>query len=210
MPAEENEEQLIERARAGDELALERLLIAHSQMLALHIAARLPASLQSVISVEDVTQEAMTHAFLKIDRLRETSPRVFVAWLRAVGETTLMGMIKAQRRRKRGGELHRVPNESPNTTGSLVDLLGRLPGDGATASRQVARREAVVALQVAISRLPEDTRRAIQLHLLQSKSLDETAKELGRTPAAVRSLIHRGKQALSEAMVRASMWLSRM
>jgi RNA polymerase sigma-70 factor (ECF subfamily) len=71
----------------------------------------------------------------------------------------------------------------------------------------VAQGEAVQALQVALAALPADQRRAIQLHLLEGKSLDETATALGRTPDAIRGLVHRGKQALQAAMGRASLWL---
>jgi RNA polymerase sigma-70 factor (ECF subfamily) len=71
----------------------------------------------------------------------------------------------------------------------------------------VARGEALQALQVALAALPDDQRQAIQMRLLEGKTLEETAHVLARTPDAVRGLVHRGKQGLLEAMGRASLWL---
>jgi RNA polymerase sigma-70 factor (ECF subfamily) len=208
MSTDESEQRRVAQARAGDRVALEQLLMTHSSMLSAHIALRLPRSLRSVLSVEDVVQEALTQAFLKIDRLREPAPRAFQAWLKAIGETTLIDAVKAQRRQKRGGELQKMEYHNSTATGSLIELLNQLPDVGVTASRQMTRREAIAALQVAMSSLPQQQRCAIQLHMIQGKSLDETAAEMNRTPAAIRGLVHRGKQALSETMGRASMWLS--
>jgi RNA polymerase sigma factor (sigma-70 family) len=72
----------------------------------------------------------------------------------------------------------------------------------------MARRDAVLAVQVAVAGLPADQREAVRLHLLEGKSLQETAVAMDRTKSAVRSLIHRGKQKLSEALGRASLWFS--
>ena len=183
-------------------------MIEFSDTLIAHISLRLPAALQSRVSVEDVTQQALTQAFLKIGQLRETTPQAFGAWLKAIGEMTLMGIIQAERRLKRGGELRRAGQVQDSCTGSLVDLISKLPGDAHTASQKVARHEAVSALPVGIASLDADHRRAIQLNLIQGKTIEETAAEMERTPAAVRGLVHRGKQNLAEAMGRASMWLS--
>ena len=100
--------ELIQQAREGDRAALEQLLIESSGTLEDHIARRLPISLRSKVSVEDATQQALTQAFLKIDLLREATPASFGAWLKAIGERTVMGVIKAEGRQKRGGRFQQV------------------------------------------------------------------------------------------------------
>ena len=200
--------ELIEQAKSGDQAALEQLLIEFSDSLTAHVSLRLPAALRRRVGVEDVTQQALTQAFLKIEQLRETTPEAFGAWLKAIGEMTLMRIIKAERRKKRGGEFRLAGQIQDSCTGSLVDLIGKLPGDARTASQKVARHEAVAALQVGIAALDADQRRAIQLNLIQGKTIEETAAEMERSPAAVRGLVHRGKQNLADAMGRASIWLS--
>ena len=208
MSPSPGQKELIQQAKSGNRTALERLLVEFSDSLTAHISLRLSATLQRRISVEDVTQQALTQAFLKIEQLRETTPEAFGAWLKAIGEMTLMGIVKAERRMKRGGEFRRAGQIQDSCAGSLVDLIDKLPGDARTASQKVARHEAVSALQVAIAGLDADQRRAIQLNLIQGKSIEETAAEMERTPGAIRGLVHRGKQNLAEAMGRASMWLS--
>jgi RNA polymerase sigma-70 factor (ECF subfamily) len=208
MSSSFGEPSLIERARAGDRLALEELLLTHAGQLSHHIARRLPASLTSVVSVEDILQETLLRAYLEIGKLRDTTPRGFFAWLKSVADLRILDALKAQKRQKRGAGIRRARKDADSPTGSLDELIDRLPGHEATASRLVARREALLALQVGMAGLPEDQREAIRLHILEGKSLDETAAAMGRTSSAVRNLIHRGKHNLAQAMGRASLWLS--
>jgi RNA polymerase sigma factor (sigma-70 family) len=204
----EEEQALIQRARDGDHCALEQLLVGHSVELAAYIARRLPAWLRPHASTEDVMQHALVEAFLKIRRLRDTSPRAFSAWLNAVAEMSLLAFQKTHRRLKRGGRFHRMVGRTNRVTGSVLELLDHLPDEAVTASSKIARQEAAAALHVGIASLAEDQRRAIELHLLEGKSLQETAAVIKRSPAAVRGLVYRGKHKLAELMGNASSWLS--
>jgi RNA polymerase sigma-70 factor (ECF subfamily) len=122
---------------------------------------------------------------------------------------TLIDLVRRETRQARGGQFERQEFASDSVKGSLVDLLAQLPGEEKTGSQIVALEEGVAALQVAITGLPHDQRQAIQLRLLQGKTLQETSAAMDRTPASIRSLIHRAKESLAEAMGRASLWLSR-
>jgi RNA polymerase sigma-70 factor (ECF subfamily) len=199
---------LIDRARAGDRLALEELLLTHAEPLSGYLAGRLPASLSTVVGVEDILQETLLQAYLDIEKLRDTTPRGFFAWLKSVADLRLLDTLKAQQRQKRGAGAHGTRRTADLRTGSLAELVDKLMDQGPTASRLVARHEAVLAIQVGMAGLPEDQRQAIHMHVLEEKSLDETAAAMGRTSSAVRGLVHRGKQNLAETLGRASLWLS--
>jgi RNA polymerase sigma-70 factor (ECF subfamily) len=201
--------KLIQVARSGDRVALERLLIDHAEQLRIHLLRGLPTRVKGTISVEDVVQETLTRAFLKIDRLQGDSPRAFAAWLLAIGDMTLIDLVRKETAQARGGRFLRQELTRDSATGSMVALLEQLPGEEATASRIAASQEGIAALQVAIAGLPNDQRHAVQLHLLQGMTLQETSDALGRSTAAVRSLVHRAKENLAQAMGRASLWLSR-
>lgn len=201
-------EVLIERAKTGDRVALEALLMTHAEELSAHSSRRIPAELQRTFSVEDILQETFLEAFSKIERFRESTPRAFLAWLKAIADVCLLRVIREQGRKKRGGQFHRLENAVDSATGSLAQLVKALPGDGCTASSVVARREAIAALQVGIAGLPPQQRRAIQLHLIEGKSLEETAITLDCTKGAVRALVHRAKQRLADVLGRASKWMS--
>lgn len=75
-----------------------------------------------------------------------------------------------------------------------------------TASCLAARDEGVQALTVAIAGLPDDYRVAVQLRHLEGRSVEEVAKELGRTPDAVRGILQRAKEKLQQAIGRASLY----
>ena len=201
--------KLIKQARNGDRIALERLLIEHAEQLTGHLRRGLPARVKSYIAVEDVVQETLTQAFLKYDRFAGDSPSAFAAWLLAIGDMTLIDLVRKETAQARGGQFHRQEFTGGSTTGSMAELLGQLAREEATASRIVASQEGVAALQVAIAGLSTDQRQAVQLHLLQGMTLQETCEAMGRSTASVRSLIHRAKENLAQAMGRASLWLSR-
>jgi RNA polymerase sigma-70 factor (ECF subfamily) len=201
--------KLVGQARCGDRMALEQLLIEHADQLRIHLLRGLPARVKDRISVEDVVQEALTRAFLKIDRLRGDSPRAFAAWLLAIGDMTLIDLVRRETTQARGGQFRRQELTRDSMTSRMVELLEQLPAEEKTASQIVARQEGIAALQVAIAGLPNAQRQAIQLHVLQGLALQETADAMECTTASVRSLVHRAKQNLAQAMGRASLWLSR-
>jgi RNA polymerase sigma-70 factor, ECF subfamily len=52
----------------------------------------------------------------------------------------------------------------------------------------------------ALATLPETQRKAVELHHLQGCSLDEIARNLGVTKAAVAGLLHRGLKNLRQRL----------
>jgi RNA polymerase sigma-70 factor (ECF subfamily) len=208
MSSAENELALVAEAKRGDRAALERLLLTHSAVLSRYIAQRLLPSMKEAVSVDDVLQETLLHAFLGIGQFEARSPGSFFPWLKAIADVRLLDALKAQRRKKRGGNCRRLHYATDGDASRLVDLIDQLPGNISTASRRMARSEAMAAVHVGIASLPADQREAIRLHLLAGKSLEETALAMHRTKDSIRALIHRGKQKLAEAMGRASIWLS--
>ena len=208
MSSVETVESRIALAKAGNREALEQLLLAYGPQVSQHIARRFLPSLKRVVSPDDILQETLLQAFLGIGTFEQTSAESFCAWLKAIADMRLLDALKAQQRQKRGGQLNQVIARPESQTSWVIDLIEQLPGDASTASRRMARREVVLAIHVAMAGLPSDQREAIDLHLLKGKTLEETAVALGRSTSAVRSLIHRGKRNLGEALGRASLWLS--
>ena len=208
MPCSESEHVSIDQARGGDRQALERLLLTHGAMISSHIERRFPTVIRDLVGPEDILQQTLLHAYLGIDTLKECSREAFIAWIKTIADMRLVDALRVQQRQKRGGKLHRRRLGRDSVTGSLVDLADELADDSPTASSVMARDEAVLAIQVAIAGLPKEQREAVRLHVLEGKSLKDTAAEMDRTMGAIRGLVHRGKQQLAEAMGRASMWLS--
>jgi RNA polymerase sigma-70 factor (ECF subfamily) len=205
---DESDEQLIAKAVEGDEFALGELLLSYAPRLSAYLAPKVPASLQSTTTVEDILQQTFTRAFRRIAQLDPCTPKSLMAWLKTVADHQLQDAVKAQNRKKRGGQRRRVVGPAEAQESSLVDLVELLSDGGRTASQVIARQEAIHAIQIGIAGLPEDQRRAVRLRLIDGKSLAETAEAMDRTPGAVSALVHRAKEHLREVMGRASTWLS--
>src|SRR5687767_14460139 len=97
-------------AAAGDRLALERLLLAHYEELALSIRPKLPTRLQSTQAVEDILQQTFMQAFRDIHRFEARSDASFGDWIGRIAEHRLLDAIKEHDRQKRGGDMQRVEN----------------------------------------------------------------------------------------------------
>src|SRR5262245_58672048 len=84
VEVERREQELIDTARRGDEAALERLLMLHHARMCGDMSARLPARLQSTVSVDDVVQEAYVVVFQEIAAFRPQGSGSFYAWLATI------------------------------------------------------------------------------------------------------------------------------
>lgn len=203
-----SEHSLVEQAIAGDRLALERLLLMHARRLSRHLEPKIPDVLKGVVDVDDVLQQTFLQAFRDIRTFLPSGQGSFYAWLRSIAENRLFDCIREQKRKKRGGDFRRKI-AGPNQGSNAADILDLCSGGKATPSVSIARREMMDAVQVGVACLPEDQRRAIQLHCLEGRSLDETAELMKKTPGAIRALVHRGKCKLQEQLDRSAIWLSR-
>lgn len=196
--------KLVDAAVAGDATALEQLLLTHYAALERHLEPQIPADARKHFGVEDILQTAFSQAFRDIRRFEARSGGAFFGWLRTIADHRL---IDALRKMRRGTANQLSCNHSVNSS-SLAVLLDVVCEDAATPSKRIRRDEALRALHIAIAGLPEDQRLVVRLHCLEERTIEEVAAETGRTEAAVRGLIFRGKRNLAEAMGRSSRWLS--
>lgn len=208
MKSTPDEELLIQRAKSGEVEAWEQLVVRYQGILQDHIRYRYDDCLSGHISVEDILQETLLQAWLDIKSLKRTAPTSFVAWLKAVANRRVSDALKAQQRLKRGGQLRRTANWIADGSASWQDLLDALPAEAQTASAILSEKENAQALQVAVDLLPEAQRTALTMHDLDGMTLRQTADAMKRTVAAVRGLLHRGRQQLAHDLASATSWLS--
>ena len=67
-----------------------------------------------------------------------------------------------------------------------------MAAEEASPSEQAVRKERLDQLAAALARLPDEQRRAIELHHLKGDSLAEVTKQMDRSSASVAGLIRRG------------------
>jgi RNA polymerase sigma-70 factor (ECF subfamily) len=200
--------ELINQAVTGDRAALERLMLDHYAALARQIEQRMPPSLRSAMSADDLVQMTYTQVFVSISSYEPREGASFLAWLIAIAENRLRDCLRAHRRKKRGGGRSPISDgasDSDSRGGKLFDVIA---GSGSTPSQAVARREGIQAIQVAVAGLPDAYRQAVELRFFEGRSVEETAGLMGRTTGAVRGLLDRAKRELRNALERASKYLS--
>ena len=197
--------ELIESAKNGDQVSLERLLLMAYPKVLRHVQIKQPSILKGKVGPDDLVQQAFTQAFLKIKTFEGENEMSFMKWLRVIADRQLQDAVKALTRKKRGGDRKQVTGGGGED--SRLQLLDILAGDESTASRQMSRKESMQALHVSIAELPEDYRLVVLLRYFEGRSLAEIAEELGRSEGAVRGLLDRARAKLRDAMGRASQWL---
>ena len=201
--------ELIDRAVAGDEVATTVLLSAIYPQLQQHLQRRIPRDIQAFIDVDDLLQETQIQVFLNVTTFRCTGPNSFYRWVATVGLYRLRNIIKAQRALKRGGG--RTMGGGPGSTlsGSTHFPMEWLHGPDNTPSHHASRVEAQDALSASLAGLPEHYREAVRLVYLEGRSVQETARLMGRTERAIHNLCHKAKEQLHLAMGSTSRFFSR-
>jgi RNA polymerase sigma-70 factor (ECF subfamily) len=168
--------EAIARAQEGDYAATEYCYV--------HFAGEVHRYVQSIVhdahDAEDVTQNVFVKVFGCLERYDE-SRAPFSAWLLRIARNAALDHLRRRR---------------------------TLPCDGLAARRSAVTKQdpdASATLRDAFETLPDQQRLVLFLRHVLGLSPDEIARELGRTPASVNGLQHRGRSALKAALRRAEM-----
>ena len=158
----------------------------------------LDARLRGKVDPSDVVQQTMLRACVGFDRLRGREPGIVAAWLRKILARTLADAVRDLERAKR--DLDRERSLEGELARSSARLEGWLAADQSSPSERADKNEQLLRLADALCGLPDDTREAVVLKHCRDWTLAEIAEHLGRTPAAVASLLHRGLKQLRELL----------
>ena len=205
---ESSQTDRIKRAVAGDRAALDRLLLDSYEPLVAHVAAKLPPNLRRLVEVDDIVQLVYSQVFRGIGEFELREVGSWIGWLKAISDNRIRDALRSERAKKRGGDFRLLTHVGEGGSRFVEGLVGEYATTTATPSREVARSEAIMAIQVAIAGLSEEYRRVIQLRYFEGCGVDEIAKRLDKTPGAVRGLLHRSKQQIRDALQSASRYLS--
>jgi RNA polymerase sigma-70 factor (ECF subfamily) len=158
----------------------------------LRLLARLEleAHLQGKVDLSGVVQQTLLEAHRDLEQLRGRTEAQLLAWLRRTLANNLTDEI-----RKAGAQVRDVGREC-SLQEALEESSWRLEAwladEQSSPLQQVVRREQLAHLAEALEQLPEDQRRAIELHHLKGQPLVEVAAALGRSRGAVAQLVFRG------------------
>jgi RNA polymerase sigma-70 factor (ECF subfamily) len=180
-----DETGLIAALRAEEAWAYEHVMREHGRRL-LPVARRI---LGSDSDAEDAFQDAMLSAFRSMNRFDGRSK--FGTWLHRIVVNSSLMKLRSRRRRP----------ERP-----IDDLLPRFADDGhridtgplwtTPPSDAIEQREVRDAVLRRIEELPVDSRNVLVLRDIEGVDTSEAARQLGISPGAVKTRLHRARQAL--------------
>jgi RNA polymerase sigma-70 factor (ECF subfamily) len=198
MADTDGDRELAEAAVSGDHDALSELLRLHGPVVRRALAGEFGRVLRGVLDVEDVMQVTYLEAFLRIRHFVPRGDGSFTAWLQDIARNNLRDAVRELRRSKRPQAQRRVELASGVSSASV--LLDRLCGSSDTPSGEAACHEMEEILTGAITRLPEDYRRVVELCDMEGRSTSEAAKALNRSQGAVCMLRARAHDRLRELL----------
>jgi RNA polymerase sigma-70 factor (ECF subfamily) len=178
----DEEETLVERARAGDTAACEALMRRYNQ--------RLYRVIRSVLKADSDVEDAMQDTYLAVLRhLDQFEGRAqFGTWLLRIGMNAALARMRQQTRVLQLDDLPDLDEREPRP-----DLV---PHNARTPEQDVYDQEVAALVEEALDRLPHDYRQVFMLRTIEGLDTTETAEVLGLGEDAVRQRLHRAREML--------------
>lgn len=175
-----NEAGLILVAKRGETAAFGQLYRAYSD----RILRTVHQITRNHEDAEDAVQEAFLSAFLHIQTFDGRS--AFSTWLTRIGINSALMMLRKKRNSREVTLAKDSESESPwEAADSTPDP-----------EQQYAEQERLKLLRDAIAGLRPSIRRALEIHTLQGRSVEEMASEIGISVAAAKGRLFHARAAL--------------
>lgn len=150
---------------------------------------QLPQWLRGKLDPADLVQQTLMEAHASRDRLADLSEHAKLSFLRRMLSNNLIDNIRRFGRSK--------TEISPEDDGaSSVRLADWLAADQSSPSERADRNERFERLAIALAKLPDAQRIAIEMRFLQKMKLAEIGKLMNRTENSISQMLHRAVTAL--------------
>jgi RNA polymerase sigma-70 factor, ECF subfamily len=181
---------------AGDGELQGRPLETYRDYLLLLARIQLNAGLQAKLDPSDVVQQTLLKAHQNWGQFRGSSEAELAAWLRAILARHLANVARkfdpwlGGRERSLEAALER----------SSARLESWLAAEDTSASEKCERQEQLLRMAEGLAGLPDDQRIALELRHLRGLAVAAVGREMGRSNAAVGSLLYRGLKTLRDLL----------
>jgi RNA polymerase sigma-70 factor (ECF subfamily) len=187
-----------DRVPAGEAMSGEELESFRDYLL--HLARlQVAPGLRDRVDLSGVVQQTLLEACQELraeDRRRGEAE--LAAWLRSILSHNLADGLRKLATRKRDASRERSLGAALDASSSgLADWLA---AQQSSPSQKAIRQEQLLRVSQAMAGLPENQRRAVELHYLEGKPLAEVAADMETTKAAIAGLLHRGLKSLRSSL----------
>jgi RNA polymerase sigma-70 factor (ECF subfamily) len=155
-------------------------------------------SLQGKLDASDLVQETLLRACSAWPRFQYSNETELMVWLRSILLNSFRDALRRYRAISRDVRLEFDLVQSIDQTSMRLEEWAIAEHDSPHTA--LNRHEETLRLSTALTSLPEDQRRAVEMKYLQGKRLNEIAEVLGRSRALVAGLLRRGMERLRELM----------
>jgi RNA polymerase sigma-70 factor (ECF subfamily) len=177
-----------------DEATLERC----REYLCTLARLQLNPELRGKLDPSDVVQQTLLVAHRKLDQFRGRSEVELRGWLRRILRNELLGARRGFRAASRDlAREHPLDSGTPGSSAGPPDWLAL---DQSSPSQYAMHQEQLHRLAEALKMLPDDQRRAVELHHLKGLTVAQVADSLGRSKQAVVGLLFRGLRNLRQLL----------
>jgi RNA polymerase sigma-70 factor (ECF subfamily) len=184
VPGDSSSSDLLRRAQAGDQQALNALIQRYIPRLRVWARGRVPRAARGFTDTQDVVQETIIAALRNLPRIEVTGEAAVPAYLRTALGTCLIDRYRQALRRPAGEEL-----------GS--DLVDQRPSP----LEEAIGAEALARYEAALARLADDDRQAIILRIELQYGYKEIAAALTKSSeGAARVAVSRALTRLAREM----------
>src|SRR6516162_8298251 len=188
MMQEDPDLALVQDLQAGKDRALNSLMDRHREGLFRFVLRQVHNEADAL----ELTMETFVRAYFNIGKFRPAAR--FATWLYRIALNLCRDYLRS---RAYQYSLQTTSFDAPAEEGADTSLF---LATGRTPDQRADRREELIALEKAISELPEDLRNAFVLSALEDRQQAETAELLGISLKAVETRVYRARKLLLEKM----------
>jgi len=186
--SEPSDEELVGRAREGDQGAFSELVKRYQDRIVSAVAQRVSDREHAL----DLAQEVFVKAYRALPRFEARSS--FYTWIYRIAINT---SLSYRRKRRRAGSMLSLDRLGAGQDG---DMHGLVPAPGQSPVRVVEERERAELVRRAIAELDDDFNEVVVLRDLQGLSYDAIADILQCPVGSVKSRLHRARKKLAELL----------
>jgi len=188
--------ELIAAAKQGDRAAVDELIVRHLPDLRAYVRLRAGPLVRAREGESDIVQSVVREVLHHVDRFQHGGDGAFRAWLFATALRKLVNKDAFHRAERR--DAGRV--DAAVDPGEEIDQLAAAYERFAAPSQAARSTEEIARIDRAFAELPEDYREVIVLSRVVGLDRADVAREMNRSEASIRNLLHRALARLGEAL----------